>query len=206
MIRVLVADDHEMILRGLSDGLEDHPEFELVAAVATSAEVEKAYLRTRPDVVLLDYRMPGANGDQITERLMAADPKARVIIFSSYEWEEDIWRSSIAGAAGYIPKSCPLEEVYEGIRVVAAGHQYFPPEILKKIRQRERRESLTKREQEILVLLARGMDNRGLAEELCVSEATVKTHVSRILAKIDANDRTHAVVKAAKRGLVRLEE
>jgi len=202
MIRVLVADDHEMILRGLADGFREHPDFELVDTVSDGSLVVPSYCEHQPDVVLLDYRMPGVNGDKITEDIMGKDPAAKVIILSSYEWEEDVWQSVIAGAMGYISKTKRFKEICEAIKEVVAGRPFFPPEILTKIRARERREKLTARELEILGLLAQGLDNKSIARVLGVSETTVKTHVSRVLAKIDANDRTHAVVKAAQRGLV----
>ncbi|WP_189568742.1 response regulator [Roseibacillus persicicus] len=206
MIRILIADDHEMILRGLAEGFRAHPDFELVGAASSGPRTLELYQEARPDVVLLDYRMPGLDGDQITEEILKLDSAAKVIMFSSFEWEEDVWRSVLAGAMGYIPKTRRLKEIYHGIKEVAAGRQFFPAEILKKIRTRERREELTKREHEILRLLARGLDNKGIAKELGVSEPTVKSHVSHILAKVDANDRTNAVVKAARRGLIRLVE
>jgi len=202
MIRVLVADDHEMVLRGLADGFREHPDFELVGALRNGALVAEKYREYQPDVALLDYRLPGANGDEITKAITKRDSSAKVVILSSFEREEDVWRSVIAGAMGYIPKTKRFTEVCEGIREVVAGREFFPPEILKKIRVRERREKLTDRELEILRLLSKGMTNKDVARHLGLSDFTVKTHVSNVLAKIDAKDRTQAVVKAFERGLL----
>ena len=204
MIRLLIADDHEMILRGLEDGFRGYEDIEVVGAVADGRDVVVKCREEGADVVLLDYRRPGANGDAVTEELLGENPSVKGVMVSSFEWEEDIWRSVIAGAVGYIPKASRFSEVVRGVREVAAGRRFFPEEILRKIQARERREALTPREQEVLEMLARGLDNKGIAAELHVSETTVKTHVARVLAKVDANDRTHAVVKAVQRGMVHL--
>ncbi len=204
-IRVLIADDHEMVLRGLADGIGPHPDFELAGEVSTGPDAVAAYKEQKPDVVLLDFRMPGANGDQVTEEIVAFDPEAKIIMLTSYEWEEDIWRAVIAGALGYIPKSCHMDEIYQCIVEVAAGKRYFPPNIMQKIEAREKRETLTAREQQVLSLLAGGFSNKEIMTHLSLSTGTVRTHVSSILAKLNANDRTHAVVKAVRRGMVHLD-
>ena len=204
-IRVLIADDHEMVRRGLADGLATHADFSLEGEAADGPETVSLYKQARPDVVLLDYRMPGANGDEITEELIAFDPEAKVLMLTSYDWEEDIWRAFIAGALGYVPKSAHMDQIYEGIREVAAGRQFFPPEIMRKIEAREKRETLTQREQQVLALLSGGFSNKEIMQHLNLSTGTVRTHVSSILAKLNANDRTHAVVKAVRRGMVHLD-
>ncbi len=204
-IRVLIADDHEMVLRGLADGIQTHPDFELAGEVSTGPDAIEAYKEKMPDVVLLDFRMPGANGDHVTEEIIAFDAEAKVIMLTSYEWEEDIWRAVIAGALGYLPKSCHMDEIYKGIREVAKGNRYFPPNILQKIEAREKRETLTAREEQVLMLLAGGFSNKEIMGHLNLSTGTVRTHVSSILVKLNANDRTHAVVKAVRRGMVHLD-
>lgn len=204
-IRILIADDHEMILRGLADGFRADNDFTVVGAAITGHKVIELYKIERPDVVLLDYRLPGKDGDQITEELLKVDPEAKVLMFSSFDWEEDIWRSVIAGALGYVTKTSRLAKLHEAVRTVARGERYLPLEILAKLQAREQRAKFTGRELETLTLLAKGFGNQAIAAELRITEATVKTHVSRILRKMDANDRTHAVVKAVERGMVRCE-
>lgn len=204
-VSVLIADDHEMVRRGLADGLKTHQEFSLAGEAADGPETVALYKETKPDVVLLDYRMPGANGDEITEELIAFDPEAKVLMLTSYDWEEDIWRAFIAGALGYVPKSAHMDQIYKGIQEVAVGRQFFPPEIMQKIEAREKRETLTQREQQVLALLSGGFSNKEIMQHLNLSTGTVRTHVSSILAKLNANDRTHAVVKAVRRGMVHLD-
>lgn len=203
--KILIADDHEMVLRGLADGFSQNPKFELVASVQRAPEITRAYRETQPDVALLDFRMPGMHADQVTEEILAQDPNAKIIILSSYEMEEDVWRAVVAGASGYLPKTSRLQEIHDAIDQVVGGGRCFPPQISEKIRQRRRREDLTKREMEILSLLADGLGNQKIAAALGISETTVKTHVSRVLAKVDALDRLQAVIIAAQRGVVRLE-
>lgn len=204
-IRIIIADDHEMVLRGLVGGFETTNDIKVVGFSLNGQQVLDQYEEIHPDVVLLDYRMPQLDGLQTLEKLIDLDPHARVIILSSYNGENEIYRSTVNGARGYLTKNCQLPELCDAIRAVASGHKHFPKAILEKLELQKGRDPLTKRELDVLRLLADGLSNREMSEALFVSEATVKTHIARVLTKLGAKDRTGALVTAVKRGLVTLD-
>lgn len=205
-IRLLIADDHKAMRIGLSTIFEDYDDVEVVALVEEAHSALESFEKLRPDVALLDFRMPGGNADTAAARILEIDPEAKIIVLTAYEGEEDVWRAVQAGARGYLSKSSKEELIYEAVRVVAGGETFFPEAIEKKLRVRGERPQLSKRERQVLDLLSQGMSNHMICEKLGIAEPTVKHHVSAILTKFGATDRTHAVVEAIRRGIIHLDE
>ena len=203
MIRVLVADDHPVVRHGLCTMLEIEDDFVVVGRAADGEEaVEQARL-TRPDIILLDVQMPRMDGIEALRRIRADDPQARVIVLTTYRNEDYIFPSLAAGASGYLLKDASREELAEAIRAVARGESLLDPQVAETVnRPGPRGDPLTARELEVLMLMAEQMSNAQIAEKLFVSENTVKTHVSNILAKLGCNDRAAAVLTAWRRHLI----
>ncbi len=203
-IRVLVADDHHVVRSGIaaSIGLED--DLAVVAEADSGEQVVAQYQASEPDVVLMDLRLPGMNGIEATAALLRAAPEARVIMFTTYEGEEDIYRAVQAGARGYLLKSAPRDELLHAIRSVAAGERFLPPVIAHRLAERMSSEELSPRELEVLQLIGRGRSNKEIASELGIAEDTVKRHVTNLLAKLRVVDRTQATTEAIRRGLIHL--
>jgi len=204
-IRVLIADDHPVVRRGLAALIEDWKDMKLVGEASTGKEVVDLYRRLRPDVTLLDLRMPEMDGVAAIKAIRAQDAAARIIVLTVYDDEEDIYRAFQAGAAAYVLKDTTPEELLETIRTVLIGQTRIPPPVAAKLTQWLRGSGLTPRELEILHLLAAGKSNQEIGRAVFLSVSTVKTHITHILQKLDASDRTQAVTTALKRGLVRLE-
>lgn len=204
MIRILLVDDHFMVRMGLQGSLNQEPDLEVVAEAPNAAEAVAAWDQHRPDVTLMDGQLPDRHGTVATQEIVSHHPEAKVILLSVNETEEDIYEAVTAGAKSYLPKSVSREELLRAIRRVAAGKTYFPPAIAERIAQRQRRPELTERELDVLRLIALGKANKQIAAELGLAEITVKVHVSRILGKLGAPDRTRATTLALERGIVRL--
>jgi two-component system NarL family response regulator len=204
-IRVLVADDHPVVRRGLVALIEDWADLTLAGEAANGKEVVDLYFRYRPDVILLDLRMPEMDGVAAITAIRAQDPTARIIVLTTYDGDEDIARAFRAGAQAYLLKDASPEELIETIRAVYAGQTRLPPPIAAKLAEHMRGLELTEREREVLQLLVAGKTNKQIEAALFISPSTVKTHVSNILYKLDVTDRTQAVSVALKRGIVRLE-
>ncbi|HEX8311498.1 MAG TPA: response regulator transcription factor [Chthoniobacteraceae bacterium] len=204
-IRLLLVDDHFMIRVGLRGSLDQESDMVVVAEAENAGEAWEKYRAERPDVVLMDGRLPDQHGVEATRRLREEFPDARVILVSVDEGEEDIHRAVEAGVQGYLPKSVAREELLLAIRRIHQGGRYFPPAVAARIAARKKREPLSDREVGVLRLVMKGFANKQIAEELKITEATVKAHVSNILDKMDAPDRTRAVTVAIERGIMRLE-
>lgn len=204
-IRALVVDDHAVVRMGLIGLLHSEPDLACVGE-ADDGEAALAQFRAlRPDVVLMDLRMPKLGGVEATAAILAEDPQARVIVLTTYDGDEEIFRALEAGARAYLTKSMLGKELVTAVRAVHAGQLHIPPEIAARLAERMRRSQITPRELDVLELIAKGLSNKRIGVALDVSEGTVKTHVINILAKLGAEDRTGAVTIALRRGLIRLE-
>ena len=203
-IRLLLADDHPPLRAGLAAIFQAQPDFQIVAQASSGAEAVALGAREKPDVCILDLRMPGGDGVETTRALIAQDPCARVLILTTYDHEEDIFRALEAGARGYLLKDATSEELLVAVRHVHLGGRHLPPAIAARLAERLIRPTLTPREMDVLRLVARGRSNKEIATAMFVSEETVKTHVKALFLKLDVHDRAEAVSVAAKRGLLRL--
>jgi len=214
-VRVLLADDQAMVRAGFRMILGSEPDIEVVGEAENGEQAAAAARRLRPDVVLMDIQMPGGDGLQATRRITGSDGlTSRVVILTTFERDEYVFEAMQSGASGFLLKNAPPEELIHAVRVVAAGDALLAPSVTRRIIEqfarrpvapdvRARLESLTQREREVLVMLARGNSNAELAAELFVTEGTIKTHVSSLLAKLGLRDRVQAVVLAYESGLVR---
>ena len=204
MLRVIVADDHPVVREGLRAMLDAEPDLEVVGEAASGAEAVALTARLRPDVVLMDLRMPGTDGVTATGEIAAAGD-ARVLVVTTYDTDADILRAVEAGATGYLLKDTPRRELAEAVRAAARGETVLAPPVARKLVSRVRLpavESPTPRELEVLAQVAKGLSNVDIGRELHISEATVKTHLIRIFAKLEVDDRTAAVTAALRRGLL----
>ncbi len=207
MIRLLIADDHPVVRAGLVGLFADEPGFDVVGEAADGLVAVARAEGTRPDVVLMDLRMPNLDGVAATARIAALDaPTPRVLILTTYESDDQILAAIEAGAAGYLLKAAPQDEIVAGIRSVAAGDTALSPAVAARLVSRMRAPSsaptLTQRETDVLRLVARGRSNRQIAADLGIRESTVKTHLMKVFEKLDAPDRTRAVTLAMERGLI----
>jgi len=201
------VDDNALLRRGLMETISIEPGLQVVGAAANGPEALALYRQLQPDVVTMDYQMPGEDGVATTQKIIAEFPAARVILLSVFDSDEDIWRAVRAGVKGYLTKKTgEVGVVLEAIRAVAAGETYFPPAIARKLERRSRREDLTEREMSVLKLLAAGLNNQEMADTLGLSLPTIKFHIQNIRQKLQAVDRTQAVVKAYQQGILHLED
>jgi DNA-binding NarL/FixJ family response regulator len=206
-IRVLIVDDHPVVRDGLRGMLAGEPDLTVVGEAADGREALAAVAQHEPDVVLMDLRMPVLDGVGAITRLAAAHPHVRVIVLTTYEQDQDIVRAVEAGATGYLLKDVPREELCRAVRAAARGEPVLAPRVAARLMGRLRApvvEPPSERELEVLSLVARGLTNRAIARQLHISEATVKTHLVHLFAKLDVDDRTAAVTAALERGLLHL--
>lgn len=207
-IRILIADDHPVVLEGLVAILQTQPDFDVIAQATGGEELIHKYKAHQPDLILLDLEMPDLDGVATLKRLQAIDPAVRAIAFTAFDTDERIVEAVKAGVQGYLLKGVPRKELFEAIRVVHRGGSMLQPVVASKLMRQMQKPSalspnpLTEREQEVLLLLAQGLQNREIAEQLTVTERTVKFHVSAILGKLEAGNRTEAVAIAVQRGWV----
>lgn len=206
-IRIVIADDHPIVRSGLLGLLASQPDFEVVGEAANGREAVAVAERTRPDVVLIDLRMPELDGVGAIKAMCAALPTLRVLVLTTYDTDADILRAVEAGATGYLLKETPREELFNAVRATAAGKSVLSPSVASRLVGRARdpgQQSLSPREIEVLMLVAKGTSNKLIARDLEISETTVKTHLLHIFAKLGVDDRTAAVTTAAERGIIRL--
>jgi DNA-binding NarL/FixJ family response regulator len=205
VIRVLVVDDHPVVRGGLVGWLDQQPDLEVVGEAGDGLEALARVAETRPDVVLMDLRMPRMDGVTAIERLAAAHPAVRVLVLTTYDTDADIVRAVEAGATGYLLKDAPLPQLAEAVRAAARGETVLAPPVAARLVSRLRApapEAPTPRELEVLAGVARGLTNAEIGRELFIGEATVKTHLLRVFAKLGVDDRTRAVMVAVERGLL----
>jgi two-component system NarL family response regulator len=203
-IRVILADDHPVVRDGLANMVNQQADMQVVAEAGDGDEAIVQYEKHNPDVMVLDLRMPKRDGVAVVEQVLQSHPKARLLIMTTYDGDEDIFRSLSQGAKGYILKDAPRQEILSAIRAVSQDQPYTSSSIATKALQRMAKPSLTQRELDVLQQLAQGRSNKDIARRLDITEGTAKTHVKAILTKLDAISRTEAVAVAHRRGLVRL--
>ena len=203
-IRVILADDHPVVRDGLANMVNQQPDMVVVAEAGDGEEAIHLYEEHNPDVMVLDLRMPKRDGVAVVEYVLGLHPKARLLIMTTYDGDEDIFRSLSQGAKGYILKDAPRQEILSAIRAVSQDQPYTSSSIATKALQRMAKPSLTQRELDVLAQLAEGRSNKDIARRLEITEGTAKTHVKAILTKLDAISRTEAVAVAHRRGLVHL--
>jgi two-component system NarL family response regulator len=204
-IRVLVVDDHPMIRAGLTATINPEPDMAVVAAAANGSEGLERYRQHQPDITLMDLKMPDMGGVEAIRTIRAEFPSAKIIVLSTYQGDEDIYRALEAGAVTYLLKDMIAEKMMGVIREVAGGGRPMLPEVAQRLTDRMFKAALTNRELEVLQLVARGRRNKEIAAELKISEETVQGHVKSILAKLSVHDRTEAAAVAIRRGIVHLD-
>jgi DNA-binding NarL/FixJ family response regulator len=211
MIHILLVDDHPIVREGLRAVLEVQPDFSVIGEAGSGAEAVDRILQLRPDVILLDLHMPDMDGVEVLRQIHAEQPDARVIVFTAFDTDERILSAVQAGVQGYLLKGAPREELFNAIRVVHEGGSLLQPVVASKLLRQVSAgyhpdvPPLTEREMEVLRLLATGALNKEIAHDLAISERTAKFHVSSIMNKLGATNRTEAVSIAAGRGLIRMD-
>ncbi len=204
--RVLIADDHFVVRQGIAAIISQEPDMTVVAQAGSAAEAIDLFRRHRPDVTLMDLSLPDGTGVEVIETLLAEFPDARFVVMTVYGGEDDIYLALKAGARAYLLKDAGGEVLVEAIRAVLEGKRYLPPAVASRLADRMSGTDLTRRELDVLKLLAAGGSNRLIAERLKVTEGTVKTHLNNILGKLGVSSRTQAILTALRRGIVRERE
>jgi DNA-binding NarL/FixJ family response regulator len=201
-VRILIADDHPVVREGLRAILNRQPDMEVVAEAGNSAEAVEQFLRHLPDITLLDLRMPGQDGAATVSTIRSRFPAAKIVIMSAYEGEEEVCTAILAGAQGFVPKASPREQLVGCIRQVCAGRRWIPSQIALALACRASTTDFNGTERDVLNLMAFGKSNQEIASALHVTNQTVKDCVDRILAKFGVSERTEAIAKARKHGII----
>lgn len=204
-IRILTVDDHPLLREGIAFLVKSEQDMELVAEASDGEEAIDQFRRHRPDITLMDLRMPKLNGTEAISRIRNEFPDAKIIVLSTYAGDVQVLRAIKAGARGYIVKGHVHRELLEAIRSVHAGQKRIPPEIATELAEHAADDELSSREIDVLRLIAAGNANKQIADKLSIGETTVKSHITSILSKLGANDRSHAVTIALQRGIIELE-
>jgi DNA-binding NarL/FixJ family response regulator len=203
-IRVLIVDDHPIMRVGIAAIINAQPDMKVVGQAGTTAEAVRLFTVEQPNLTLMDLRLPDRSGVEAIRIIRAVSPNARIVVLTTYEGDEDIHQALEAGAQGYLIKGMPHDALVKALYRVHSGHRFLPQHVAEALSSRVHGSQLSQREQEVLQLLLAGNSNREIAEKLQIKEATVKSHVSVILMRLNVNDRTQAVVEGLKRGLVHL--
>jgi DNA-binding NarL/FixJ family response regulator len=203
-IRIMTVEDHPVFREGLSMIIASQSDMTLVAQASNAAEALQEYRRLRPDVTLMDQRLPGASGTEALSAIRNAFPQARIMMLTTSSGDIEIQRALRAGAAAYVLKSTGKDELLQAIRTVAAGRKHIPSDVATCVAEGMGKEDLSPRELEVLELIREGNKNKQIADQLCIAETTVNFHIKNIVDKLQANDRTHAVTIALRRGLLQV--
>lgn len=206
IIRVLVVDDHPVVRRGLFSMLNGESGISVIGMACSGEEGLHLAEKLKPDVVLLDLRMPNMSGVEVIVALRAAFPERKILVLTNYQLDEDVFNALEAGALGYLLKSASQEEVIEAIVAVSQGRRRIPTALAMRLAERVGRSALSAREQEVLELVVHGLTNKEIGHKLYISDITARNHVISLIAKLDAKDRTEAATIAIRRGLVMLKE
>jgi len=201
-IAVVVADDHPVVRAGLAALIDGQPDMQVVGHADDGPAAIEAFTRLRPDVMLLDLRMPTLGGREVIAAVRQIAPEARIIVLTSFDGDEDVFRAVQAGARGYLLKTAPPEELVQAVRTVHSGALLLGAEATARLAERTRAPTLTAREVAVLELVARGLSNKEVGGALSLAEDTVKNHLKHIYAKLDVSDRTEAVLVAVQRGIL----
>jgi DNA-binding NarL/FixJ family response regulator len=204
-IRILVVDDHFMVRMGLTASLNVEPDMEVVAEVGTGEAALDAFTKQRPNLVIMDVRLPGMSGADATAAILREFPDACILMLSTHSGEEEIYRAMQSGARGYVLKSVLREDLLRAIREVHEGKRHMDPIVASHLAERISHRSLTGRELEVLRMVAKGWGNKEIATALNIAEVTVKLHVSHVLEKLNVKDRTEAATAAVQRGIISLD-
>lgn len=204
-IRIIVADDHYVVRMGLVALVQTEPDLQVVGEAADGVQAVELYRKLKPDLVLMDLRMPGKDGVAATREIREQSPEARILMLTTYDGDENIHQALSAGAGGYLLKNSTRESLIPALRAVAGGQRWIPPEVARRLAARKLFEELTPREVEVVQQLARGLANKEIADVLNISEYTVKDHLKNILGKLHVADRTEAVTAALQRGIIHLQ-
>jgi DNA-binding NarL/FixJ family response regulator len=204
LIRILTVDDHPLLREGIVALVKAETDMKIVAEASDGEEAVQQFRRHRPDVTLMDIQMPKLNGIEAISRIRNEFPGAKIIVLSTYSGDVQVLHAIKAGARGYIVKGRVHRELLDAIRSVHAGHKRIPPEIAAELAEHAADDSLSSREIDVLRLIAAGNANKQIADKLSIEETTVKSHISSILSKLNANDRTHAVTIGLQRGIIEL--
>jgi DNA-binding NarL/FixJ family response regulator len=204
VIRVLIVDDHAIVLEGIAAIINEEADMTVIGRAKDGIEAIELFRQERPDVTLMDLRMPNMGGVEAITAICAEFNTAHIIVLTTYDGDEDIYRGLRAGAKGYLLKDSKLSELRTAIRTIHSGQQYIPSHVGAKLVQRMNNPELTDRELEVLQLVAQGMNNLAIGAALNITESTVKSNINRILSKLGAKDRTQATIIALKRGIASL--
>jgi len=203
-IRVMCVDDHPLVRKGIAAILANEPDISLVAEASTGHDAVRMFRELTPDVVLMDLRIKDLDGVETTRAIRSEFPEARIIILTSYDGDQDIYRALEAGVRGYLLKETAHAEVVSAVRTVHAGRRQMPPDVAERLSEHFPHIALTPRETKVLELVAKGLGNREIADKLGTASGTIKMHVQNLLEKLGASDRTHAVTIAIRRGILHI--
>lgn len=204
-IRIMLVDDHPGYRKGMAALIQSEPDLEVIAETGDGLDAIQLYAGKRPDIVLMDLRLPGMGGVEAIIAIRREFPDAKIIVLTTFDLDEDIYRALQSGAKSYLLKDTPDDELAATIRAVHAGNQVLPPKVAQRFAERQRRANLSEREMQVLRLLTRGRSNKEIGSALFISEDTVKAHLKTLFGKLKVQDRTEAAIAAIRHGIVHLE-
>jgi two-component system NarL family response regulator len=204
MIKILIVDDHPIMRFGIASIIGTQPDMRVVGQAGSGEESVDLFNRLHPDLTIMDLQLPGISGASAIQNICSTNSKTKVLVFTTYKGEDDIFQALRSGASGYLIKGVSHESLVEAIRIVHGGKTYLPPEISSKLTARTPNEILSSREREVLALIAEGDGNKQIGKRLGLTEGTVKCHVGSILGKLGVEDRTQALIIALQRGLIHI--